>query len=167
MYVFNLCVWLSWRIHFSLSPWTKRVESECTIMPKGSSTSRGLNVSEKISTRRLSQKCGFPKMRVYLYIKFGGGTVFRTLWFCTIATKWLYQIISASNGCKSDVTLRLKSTIVIFEMISLPFFLTFLPCRFFTWFSNIVQIWKIMAVCYTFLLRKYFILKSSEWNVLP
>ena len=108
-----------------------------------------------------------PKIRVYLYRKFGVGTVSRTLCFCTIATKWFYQIISASNGCKSDVTLRLKSAIVILKMISLPFSLILLPCRFFTWFSNIVQIWKVMAVRYTFLLRKYFILKSSEWNVLP
>ena len=149
-------------------------------------------------------------MRVYLYIKFGWGNVFRTLWFCPIAPKWFQQVVSASHGCKSHVTLRLKSTIVIFKMISLPFSLILLPCRFFTtaynmwekgfpltsilqylrfcpytgeygsvktrilayftqctWFSYTVQIWKVMTVWYTFLLRKYLILTSAEWNVLP
>ena len=77
-------------------------------------------------------------MRVYLHVKFGGGTVFRTLWFCTIAPKWFQQIISASHICKSDVTLKLKSTIVIFKMI-------LLSCLFFTWFSYIGSLLYLLA----------------------
>lgn len=84
-------------------------------------------------------------MRVYLHAKFGGGTVFRTLWFYTRAPKWFQQIISASHVCRSDVTFRLKSTIVIFKMISLPFSLILLSCLFFTWFSYIGSLLYLLA----------------------